>query len=142
MINGSRTSRRSFFVSAAASFPACVTTSFNTVPLDAELIHLGHLFQVAATELDRAIDGRANFEIELFERLDTIKTQILSKNAVSLEGLRVKARVACWVRLGDLEAVEGASMSVQMAISIVRDLIRAFDPHLENPGALRRLLPD
>jgi hypothetical protein len=56
------------------------------------------------------------------------------------EGLRVKAHAACWGLLSDIEESEQETLSVQMAVSIVRDLIRAFDPNPEHPSALKKLV--
>jgi hypothetical protein len=42
--------------------------------------------------------------------------------------------------LGDLEIPVQGALDQTMARSIVRDLIRSFDPQLENPGAIRRLI--
>jgi hypothetical protein len=116
----------------------CTARTYTGHP-DIELINLGRLFQMEAAELDRAINSGANFDFALLQRLDAIEGQILTKNAATIEGFRVKARIACWARLGDFDAGNGGE---RMAISIVRDLIRAFDPDLEAPGALRRIVED
>ncbi|THD63414.1 MAG: hypothetical protein E7813_18495 [Bradyrhizobium sp.] len=73
----------------------------------------------------------------------TIETMI-DTNADSLDGVRAKARVACSNRLGDLdEAVVDLSASHNdrtLENSILRDLIRLYDPHLEQKGAVQALL--
>ena len=140
MVNGNRISRRNVLAASGASIAStCMATTFNRSLSDAELVHLGRIFQMEATKLDRAIESGANFEIDILERLDAIETKILMKNATSIDGLRVKARIACWALLGDLELPEGRTTGERMVMSVVRDLIRAFDPELEQPGALRKL---
>src|ERR1700730_8357632 len=59
-----------------------------------------------------------------------------------MEGLRVKARAACWARLGDLDPASGSTTDERMALPIIRDLIRLFDPNLEQPGALQTYRED
>jgi len=61
---------------------------------------------------------------------------------LSIEGFRVKARLACWVRLGDLDPANGSTDGREIALSIVRDLIRLYDQHLEHPGALTALVQE
>ena len=41
--------------------------------------------------------------------------------------------------LGDFDSAVSPAAGAPMAFSIMRDLIRLDAPHLENPGALRRL---
>ena len=60
--------------------------------------------------------------------------------ATTMEGLYVKARAGCWALLGDLDADEHASADQRMALSIMRDLIRLYQPSLERPGALKKLI--
>jgi Sigma-70, region 4 len=72
----------------------------------------------------------------------TIDEMIIT-SAVSLDGIRAKARVACSNRLGDLEeAVLNSSAPYNdqtLENSILRDLIRLYDPHLERKGAVQAL---
>jgi len=70
---------------------------------------------------------------------DRVLTEIGDMPATTIEGLCVKARVGCWTLLGDFESADESTAGAQMAFSIMRDLIRLDAPHLENPGALRRL---
>jgi hypothetical protein len=44
--------------------------------------------------------------------------------AQTIDGLRVKARAACWALLGDLDDGDPSTMDKRIALSIVRDLIR------------------
>ena len=57
-----------------------------------------------------------------------------------MEGLCVKARASCWALLGDLDDASDATTDRRMTLSIVRDLIRLYDPGLERPGALKALV--
>lgn len=59
-----------------------------------------------------------------------------------MEGLRVKARVACWALLGDFDAAGQSTTDKRMALSIVRDLIRLYALGLERLGALTKLVED
>jgi hypothetical protein len=59
-----------------------------------------------------------------------------------MEGLFVKARAACWALLGDLDCPAKSTTNARMSLSIIRDLVRLFDPTLEKPGALRKLLDE
>ena len=65
-------------------------------------------------------------------------------SAKSLDGIRAKARVACSLRLGDLDEVivdPTAPHSDQtLENSILRDLIRLFDPDQERKGAVLALV--
>jgi hypothetical protein len=68
---------------------------------------------------------------------------MIATSANSLDGIRAKARFACWLRLGDLdEAVVDSSAPPKdktLENSILADLIRLYDPHLERKGAVQAL---
>jgi hypothetical protein len=100
---------------------------------DAELIDLGRQFE----EVAAALDGD-NAEAEL-DRLAVIEPTIVAMPATTLEGIRVKARAACWALSGDLNP-NGPTTDVRMALSIVRDLIRLCDPERERPNAAHDVL--
>ncbi len=65
-----------------------------------------------------------------------------STPATTIHGLRVKARAACWALLGELEWDDQLTTEKKMALSIVRDLIRLYDPDLERDGPLKDLVED
>jgi hypothetical protein len=44
--------------------------------------------------------------------------------------------------LGDLDPTTGATTDARMALSIVRDLIRLYDPDREGPNAIPDLLAE
>jgi len=44
--------------------------------------------------------------------------------------------------IGDFESADESAAGAQMAFSIMRDLIRLRFPHLENPGAVKRLFEE
>ena len=79
---------------------------------------------------------------DVLEKLGRVGAEILAIQAKTIDGLRVKARAACWALLGDLDPAEDATIDKSMALSIVRDLIRLHDPNLEHPGALKALVED
>jgi hypothetical protein len=90
-------------------------------------------------------------EVELFgkgnndavERWSETIEEMIATAAESLDGIRAKARVACSNRLGDLEeaVVYSAAPHNDQTLenSILRDLIRLYDPHLEHKGAVQAL---
>ena len=90
-------------------------------------------------------------EVELFgkdndacERWCETIEEMMAIAAESLDGIRAKARVACSLRLGDLEEAVIDQLSARndrtLEKSILRDLIRLFDPHLEHKGAQQALV--
>jgi hypothetical protein len=105
---------------------------------DAELVALGHQFDELAAFLHYAGWG----DDAAVTRFAAVERAILDCEAVTVEGLSVKARAACWARLGDLDPSIEPTTDKRMAISIIRDLIRVHAPHLERPGALKKLVPD
>jgi hypothetical protein len=112
------------------------------ISADADLIDLGHQFEEVVGIIDRAIDAKSDLTFDILERLEIIERAILTKKAMTINGLRVKARAACWARLGDLDETDQSSMDLRMAMSIIRDLIRVHDAELENPGALTQLMAE
>ena len=78
------------------------------------------------------------------DRWNGIIEAMIDTNADSLEGIRAKARIACSNRLGDLDEVvnwlDVPTPDKTLENSILRDLIRLYDPHLERKGAVQALL--
>lgn len=107
---------------------------------DIRLQELGREFDVAAAQIDHAIDYGSELLLEVLDRLSLVENEIVAAQAAGIMGLRVKARAACWARLGDLNPVEEPTTDKRMALSIVRDLIRMCDANLERPGALEQLV--
>jgi hypothetical protein len=105
---------------------------------DTELVALGNQFDA----LTRVFDSADPWDDVAEAQFAKLESAILDTQAVTMEGLRVKARAACWARLGDLDPASGSTTDARMALSIIRDLIRLFDPKLEQPGALQKLFPD
>lgn len=114
----------------------------NDIGADAQLLTLGSKFVETAAKIDSAIDGGSELTDDLLDRLNSLETDIFAIRATTIDGLRVKARAACWALLGDLDYVDQSSTEKRMAMSIVRDLIRLYDPGLEKPGALKRLVEE
>ena len=110
-----------------------------SVSTDAELIELGSQLDEVAAQLDAATPANV-IGWDVLNRFGEIYDKILTTESLSVDGLRVKARLACWIRLGDFDndLTDGA----ELALSIVRDLIRLYDPQLERPGALTVLLQE
>jgi hypothetical protein len=63
---------------------------------DAELVALGRQFDDLTEILDRGWPDDATFE-----KFSAIEKAILEREAVTVAGLSVKARAACWALLGD-----------------------------------------
>ena len=129
-------SRRTLILSLA-TFLAAVPTSANS---DAVLEHLYAQFAAAASEFDLLLCGRSELPLSLLETMEKLATQIEQTPATDLTGFRVKARIAAWALLGDLEASQDSGLADVMMRSIVRDLIRNFDPDCETQDAVQRLV--
>jgi hypothetical protein len=131
-------SRRSALFSAAI-VPAAVLSSHVQIAgaapaADPELLALGRQFDAVAARLDHGDSAW-----ETLEGFGRIYDEIVATPARTIEGLFVKARVECWGLLGDLDAGQSNG---NMALSIIRDLIRLHDPRLERPGAIKRLVEE
>jgi len=109
---------------------------------DGDLLELGDQFDAISRQLDLAIEHGLDVTWETLGKFDGIATQIITTPATTMEGLCVKARVTCWGRLGDLDDSEHCPADERIALSMTRDLIRLYHPHLERPGALTKLVED
>ena len=130
-------SRRSLLVALATQ---CACPAFAASEPDNQLLLLGGLFDKLAAQLARAIDCRLEISDALLDRLNSVESEILTTSATTINGLRVKARAACWALLGDIVPSRGATTDQRMALSMIRDLIHLYDPEREQPGALAKLL--
>jgi hypothetical protein len=108
----------------------------STLSPDANLVVLGHEFERVVKLLD---DTEWADEGSL-RKLADIEGKLLSTQAKTMEGLGIKARVACWALLGDLDPMNAPTTDKRMTLSIVRDLIRIHYPDLEKTGALAQLI--
>jgi hypothetical protein len=106
--------------------------------IDANLVMLGQQF----AEIVRALDDRDWLDAEPLAKLAEVEGRILNTQAVTMEGLYVKAQAACWALLGDLDPMNESTTDRRMAVSIIRDLVRLHEPGLEQPGALKKLVAD
>ena len=109
---------------------------------DTHLFALGREFDAVAARVDQAIAGRADVNWSALDELARLETEIVAAQACTKEGLCVKARAACWALLGDLDPAAQTTTDKRMALSIVRDLIRLYDPQLERPEALKKLVSE
>jgi hypothetical protein len=116
--------------------------SNQTGNVDGELIRMGQEFSEVTRQIDDAIDQRSELTHEVLERLDRLDSEIVATPAHTVAGLRVKARAACWALLGDIDPCRELTTDKRMALSIVLDLIRIYEPQLEQPGALMKLVED
>ncbi len=126
-------------VAGVASAPALLPAVVSAAELpDARLIELGRQFQTIVQGLEDCEWS----DDSLLDSLDAAEDEILRIHATTMEGLFVKARAACWALLGDLDVPAKSTTDARMSLSIIRDLVRLFDPTLEKPGALRQLLDE
>ena len=130
--------RRALIAGVAASPALFPLIASATESPDARLLELGQQFQSIAQRLE---DCEWSDDL-LFAALDSVEGEILRIQATTIEGLFVKASAACWALLGDLNSQSESTTDSKMSLSIIRDLVRLFDPSLEKPGALRRLLDE
>jgi hypothetical protein len=129
-------SRRSALYFAATTPTLAVPIHLAIADADTVLLELGHQFDAISAQLDHEL----HTEWKTLKEFDRILEQIVCTPATTLDGLLVKARAGCWVLLGDFESADESAAGAPMAFAIMRDLIRLGAPHLENPGALRRLI--
>ena len=107
---------------------------------DARLIKLGRQFDNVASNIDLAVGGQKELCLSMLQHMDELANAIESQSAITLDGLRVKARIAAWALMGDLEARQDCALAQDMSRSILRDLIRNFDSNCQRPGAVGRLV--
>lgn len=136
-----RASRRTL-LAGLATVPVAQFATERMTTDDAKLIALGGKFDILAAEIDHSIESGSDITIDALEQFSQIGAEILTIQAKTIDGLRVKARAACWALLGDLDPSDNMTLDRSMALSIVRDLIRLHDPSLEHPGALKKLVED
>jgi hypothetical protein len=129
-------SRRSALLSAALIPASSMFKPAQTPATDPVLLALGRKFDALTEKLDSDL----NMPWETLAEFSRVEAQIVATPATTIEGLCVKARAACWALLGDLDSNEQSTTDKRMAHSIVRDLIRLYDPSLERPGALKSLV--
>lgn len=110
--------------------------------VDGRLAILGREFDNLSAKFDRSIEQDIILTDELGNRFGEVLDEIEATPATTIEGLSVKARVACWCLLGDLNTPENATGDVSMSISILRDLIRLYRPEMEKPGAIGKLIEE
>lgn len=132
-------SRRTLISWLAALCPAGFTSEVHARP-DAGLNELGLQFDYVSSSIDLAIEGRQELCQSMLQRMDELVKAIDSQSATTLDGLRIKARVAAWALSGDLDARQDSELAQDMSRSILCDLIRNFDPNRERPEAVARLL--
>jgi hypothetical protein len=140
--------RETTFLSRRAAFGSLMASSLLVMPAsassstDAHLLALGLNFDEATAKFDQAIADGCVLDWPVLDELRRLDVEIAATQASTVEGLRVKARAACWALLGDLDPLGEPTLDTRMALSIVRDLIRLYDPALERPGALKELVED
>ena len=113
-----------------------------TVGADIVLLALGQRFDALAAQIDHAIEHGLDIAWETLEEFDRIDAAIVATPATTMEGLFVKARAGCWALLGDFDSADQSASGARVTFSMMRDLIRLHAPHLENPGALQRLVKE
>jgi hypothetical protein len=118
-------SRRSILALLASCRPAAASAlSAEASSADAELIALGCRFDLLTSQIDRAIECGSDIGWEVLHRFDGIESEIVATQARTIDGLRVKARAACWALLGDFDSADQSTTDKRMMASIARDLMR------------------
>ena len=141
MMKNALVSRRAALASLATSSLLVGTSpAFATSDADAYLLALGRDFDATSAKLDSVLADGRDPSWKLLEELTRLDTEIVATQAVTMEGLCVKARAACWALLGDIDAEGQETTDKRMALSIVRDLIRLSAPDMERPGAMTSLV--
>ena len=135
-----RLSRRSILGSLAVSPVLASPTLTTEASAGARVLALGRQFDALAAQIDRAIEHSSDITQDVLDQFTRIEAEIVATPATTIDGLRVKARAACWALLGDLDSADRSSTDKRMALSMVRDLIRLHDPNLERIGAVGELV--
>lgn len=94
---------------------------------DARLRRLEFEFAAVAEEVDLAIAGKRDLAQNLLDDLDYVEREMINTPAMTLAGLRAKARAAQWALLDDVDPNRETSMDRRIALSIVRDLVNLWD---------------
>ena len=114
-------SRRAAINSFAASpLLAIVMLAAAASSADARLIALGRDHEVAAAQLDFAIERGTDVAWDVLEKPDHAGAEILKIQAKTIDGFRVKARAAWWALLGNLDYANDTTLANSMALSIVQ----------------------
>ena len=138
---GTLFSRRIVLGSLVASGTSTIAPRLaDTQIADSHLIASGRKFEQLTVRFDQIVAGECDFDDSFIAEFDRIESEIIASHATTIEGLRVKARAACWALLGDIDPVGEPTTNRRMALSIVRDLIRLGDPSLEQPRAMKKLV--
>jgi hypothetical protein len=130
---------RAFAASLLFSDAAVATEAIRS-PSDALLLTLGAAFDAIANRFDTLCENRHDLDTSILDELSHLLDQAVSTRATTLQGFCVKARIACWVWLGDLDDTPEATADQRITVSMVRDLIQLHAPQLERSGSLRMLL--
>jgi hypothetical protein len=115
-------------VAGIAAAPVLPTTLMQT-EADAELAALGEQF----TDLVNQLNESAWNDKALLSRLADIGTAIMDTPAITIQGLVVNARIACFCQGSGvwLWIDPNVQPGWHFAMSIVADLVRRYDPDLE-----------
>jgi hypothetical protein len=117
-------------VGGLAATPIATVASATTE--DAELVVLGEQFTYIANLLFDESEWWN--DKALLSRLGEIGTAIMDTSATTMEGLGVKARIACFVQGSGIWFwidPKHQQPGFPFAMSIVADLVRRYDPDLE-----------
>jgi hypothetical protein len=135
-----------------AKLDPCENINLRSVPETAKITNglgptdtwdqLASRFELLAYQIDTGIATKDGPSQEIMSRLAELEREILNAEADTIEGLIIKAKVACWTMLGDWDPRQYETVAERMAFSIVQDLIRKYAPHLLKPGAIDELLSD
>lgn len=118
--------------------------SFNTIAIPSRAVaNSEHALLELEREFIEQDDGINRDRSADIDRWAHLLDEMIAIETRSLDGVRAKARVECRLRLGDLDyqvMKESTRQQATLLDSVLRDLIRTFDPEVEHPGAVRALL--
>ncbi len=97
-------SRRSVIAGLTATPMLSTSTESEAHAPDARLMALGREFDKLSAQWDGATTD-AVLGQDFFERFGYIEREIVAVDAKTNLGMLVKARAACWARLGDLDPI-------------------------------------
>lgn len=132
-----KSSRRAFSLMLAAATLSPRSSAANQ-PSDAELLALEKEYETVSERLHVSIISGTEEELNIaWDAVNSLRSEIFDRQAMTLAGLQVKARLVSGSQSGDFSRFLGDAD--EMMLSITRDLIRMSDPHLEKPGEIERI---
>jgi hypothetical protein len=92
---------------------------------DMRLVALHAQFRLFASTIDRIVEGRPNppSSEKFWASFERLISSVEKKQATSIAGLRIKAQLAKWSLMDDVNLCPEATIDMRMGRSIIRDLV-------------------